>query len=198
LLFLKWKLLLSKAERDYLSSVGSSLQISDGYSRVIKSRLQRKIERFASEELPMLIEKGLILSSMLHTNDVTEFRNRSVTKNCNTIEGEGSYGHTDNDNKNGAGSGIFVSPSLSGTPKDGREGNISNPRVLSDMGLAIPRPTRLGDPRSSEFGALEIIILLLLGNFTRKYGSSFFFLLLLGLLLLLLVMSLVDLVMTGL
>ncbi len=23
----------------------------------------------------------------------------------------------------------------------------SNPRVLSDMGLAIPRPTRLGDPR---------------------------------------------------
>jgi hypothetical protein len=25
---------------------------------------------------------------------------------------------------------------------------ISNPRVLSDMGLAIPRPTRLGDPRS--------------------------------------------------
>jgi hypothetical protein len=26
--------------------------------------------------------------------------------------------------------------------------DISNPRVLSDMGLAIPRPTRLGDPRS--------------------------------------------------
>ncbi len=25
-----------------------------------------------------------------------------------------------------------------------------NPRVLSDMGLAIPRPTRLGDPRSVE------------------------------------------------
>ena len=23
-----------------------------------------------------------------------------------------------------------------------------NPRVLADMGLAIPRPTRLGDPRS--------------------------------------------------
>ena len=34
---------------------------------------------------------------------------------------------------------------------------ISNPRVLSDMGLAIPRPTRLGDPRSSS-GLLEIII----------------------------------------
>jgi hypothetical protein len=37
-----------------------------------------------------------------------------------------------------AGSGMLVPPF----------GNISNPRVLSDMGLAIPRPTRLGDPRS--------------------------------------------------
>jgi hypothetical protein len=36
-----------------------------------------------------------------------------------------------------AGSGNFV-PFL----------GSSNPRVLSDMGLAIPRPTRLGDPRS--------------------------------------------------
>ena len=26
----------------------------------------------------------------------------------------------------------------------------SNPRVLSNMGLAIPRPTRLGDPRFSD------------------------------------------------
>ena len=25
----------------------------------------------------------------------------------------------------------------------------SSPRVLSNMGLAIPRPTRLGDPRSN-------------------------------------------------
>ncbi len=43
-------------------------------------------------------------------------------------------------------------------PTQRREGNISNPRVLSDMGLAIPRPTRLlpalaglGDPRSCGF-----------------------------------------------
>ena len=47
--------------------------------------------------------------------------------------------------------------------------DISNPRVLSDMGLAIPRPTRLppvlsffiaglGDPRSSSMGELENII----------------------------------------
>src|SRR5215211_123827 len=44
-----------------------------------------------------------------------------------------------------AGSGMLVLPS----PPQRGEGNISNPRVLSDMGLAIPRPTRLGDPRSS-------------------------------------------------
>ncbi|HKI07529.1 MAG TPA: hypothetical protein VKA09_03980 [Nitrososphaeraceae archaeon] len=119
---------LSKAERDYLLSAGTSLQISDGNSRVIKSRLQKKIERFASEELPILIEKGLILSSMLPANVVTEIRNRSVAKNCNSVEGEGSHDHSNNENadKNGAGSGNFV-------PFHGS----SNPRVLSDMGLAI-------------------------------------------------------------
>ena len=34
---------------------------------------------------------------------------------------------------------------------------ISNPRVLSDMGLAIPRPTRLGDPRSNFTSLREVI-----------------------------------------
>lgn len=34
------------------------------------------------------------------------------------------------------------------TPRVGRGEWDSNPRVLSNMGLAIPRPTRLGDPRS--------------------------------------------------
>jgi hypothetical protein len=43
-----------------------------------------------------------------------------------------------NYNKTGAGSGNFV-----------LFHRISNPRVLSDMGLAIPRPTRLGDPRKT-------------------------------------------------
>ena len=33
------------------------------------------------------------------------------------------------------------------------EGDL-NPRVLTDMGLAIPRPTRLGDPRTK---CLELI-----------------------------------------
>jgi hypothetical protein len=50
-------------------------EISGGYSRVIKSRLQKKIEVFVNQELPILIEKGYV--------DVTEFRN--VTENCNAI-----------------------------------------------------------------------------------------------------------------
>ncbi len=32
-------------------------------------------------------------------------------------------------------------------PRLRREEWDSNPRVLANMGLAIPRPTRLGDPR---------------------------------------------------
>ena len=46
----------------------------------------------------------------------------------------------------GAGSGTFV---LGPSSQEGLSSDISNPRVLSDMGLAIPRPTRLGDPRNS-------------------------------------------------
>jgi hypothetical protein len=58
-----------------------------------------------------------------------------------------------NYNKTGAGSGNFVLFL-----------RISNPRVLSDMGLAIPRPTRLlpalaglGDPRNSLFWSVSCI-----------------------------------------
>jgi hypothetical protein len=68
------------------------------------------------------------------------------------LVGRGDQGGNDDNNERrivggSAGSGTFV-PSLLGS---------SNPRVLSDMGLAIPRPTRLlpalaglGDPRSLE------------------------------------------------
>ena len=48
-------------------------EISGDYSRVIKSRLQKKLEVFVNQELPILIGKGYL--------DVTEFRN--VTENCN-------------------------------------------------------------------------------------------------------------------
>ena len=75
---------LSKAEHDFLLWAGSGLQISDGYSRVIKLRLQKKIERFASKELPLLIDKGFIQSKTLEASDVTGFSN--VIENCNTEE----------------------------------------------------------------------------------------------------------------
>jgi hypothetical protein len=48
-------------------------EIRGSYSRVIKSRLQKKLEVFVNQELPILVEKGYL--------DVTEFRN--VTENCN-------------------------------------------------------------------------------------------------------------------
>jgi hypothetical protein len=62
---------LSKAERDYLS--GNLAAVSDGYNRVMRSRLHKKVQLFISQELPLLVEKGY----------VTEFRNSNVTENCN-------------------------------------------------------------------------------------------------------------------
>jgi hypothetical protein len=70
--FLKNELFLSKAERDYLTA---NSEISGDYSRVIKSRLQKKLEVFVNQELPILVEKGYL--------DITEFRN--VTENCNAL-----------------------------------------------------------------------------------------------------------------
>ena len=65
-------------------SAGIGLQISDGYSRVIKSRLQKKIDRFASEELALLTDNGFVQSKTLEASDVTGFSND--TENCNTEE----------------------------------------------------------------------------------------------------------------
>ena len=50
-------------------------EVSGGYSRVIKSRLQEKLEIFVNQELPILIDKGYL--------DVTEFCN--VTENRNAL-----------------------------------------------------------------------------------------------------------------
>jgi hypothetical protein len=70
-----------------------------------------------------------------------------------------------NYNKTSAGSGTLV-PFTSSQREESAD--ISNPRVLSDMGLAIPRPTRLppvlttglGDPRSVLGATLSNIILM--------------------------------------
>ena len=69
--------LLSAVERDFLVD---NHRFNPGYRRVIRSRLHKKIEVFVKEELPLLVEKGLL--------GVTEFRN--VTENCNALNG--SYG----------------------------------------------------------------------------------------------------------
>jgi hypothetical protein len=50
-------LFLSKAEWDYLTS---KRQFDDDYSYTIKSRLVKKIDQFANQELPLLIEKGYL------------------------------------------------------------------------------------------------------------------------------------------
>lgn len=73
--------ILSKTERDYLAAAAAAanLQISDDYSRTIKSRLQKKIDLYVKQELPLLIEKGSLEESTLSltssTNDITEFCN---------------------------------------------------------------------------------------------------------------------------
>jgi hypothetical protein len=71
-------LFLSKAELDYLTT---NRQFNDGYIRVIKSRLQKKIEVFVNQELPILVEKGYL--------DITEFRN--VTENCYALVAQAGY-----------------------------------------------------------------------------------------------------------
>jgi hypothetical protein len=88
------------------------------------------IKEFISNELTILQDKGYIVGTIAASS--------SVAARCNV--------GLRNTNKSSAGSGNFVPPS---PHQRRREGNNSNPRVLSDMGLAIPRPTRLGDPRSS-------------------------------------------------
>jgi hypothetical protein len=66
---------LSKAEWDYLTS---NRQFDDDYSYTIKSRLVKKINQFANQELPLLIEKGYL----------TEFC--KLTDNRKVQRGEGS------------------------------------------------------------------------------------------------------------
>ena len=66
-----FELFLSKAERDYL--IANDNKFNHGYDRVIRSRLNKNVQQFVSQELPLLIEKGY----------VTEFRN--VTENSNAL-----------------------------------------------------------------------------------------------------------------
>ena len=80
---------LSKAERDYLLTSTSQQHNSnnDGYSRVIKSRLHKKVQQFISQELPLLVQNGY----------VTKFCN--VTENSN-VEPTCPFGHGEVSNFN--------------------------------------------------------------------------------------------------
>ena len=49
--------LLSKAEHDYLTA---NRRFNDDYGYTIKSGLQKKLQQFISQELPILIEKGYL------------------------------------------------------------------------------------------------------------------------------------------
>ena len=114
--------ILSKTERAYLNG---EREFAKAQIRCIKSRLNKKL-RLAGEELQNYLNRD-------NCSGVAEICNGQLMSKLR------------NTNKSGAGSGKLVPPLA---PQRRREGNISNPRVLSDMGLAIPRPTRLGDPRS--------------------------------------------------
>jgi hypothetical protein len=116
IIILLWEeLFLTKAERDFLIQ---SEGIDRNKQRYIRYKLRRKIKHFYHNELPLLVKKGYIA-------DDAAANSYSVAV-C---------GHNDSksDNKKGAGSGNFVLPSQITM----REGNISNPHVLSGMGLAI-------------------------------------------------------------
>jgi hypothetical protein len=63
-------LFLSKAELDYLTA---NRQFSEDYRYTIKSRLQNKVQQFAREELPLLMEQGYL--------DLTEFCKLDLTEN---------------------------------------------------------------------------------------------------------------------
>jgi hypothetical protein len=96
-------------------------EISGGYSRVIKSRLQKKIEILVNQELPMLIEKGYL--------DVTEFRN--VTENRNALVAQlavGGFGY-DHQNKN-----ENISPRWDLNPRP----KVSAPPIKGERGITKP------------------------------------------------------------
>ena len=120
---------LTKVENEYLDGTRT---FTKAQQRYIRCRLRKKLR--------LLNEESCNVAAAL-----SERSNAAATLDLR------------NYNKISAGSGNFALSSFSGSPKQRSEDRISNPRVLSDMGLAIPRPTRfppalttagLGDPRS--------------------------------------------------
>lgn len=89
---------ISKAELDYLTA---NRQFSEDYRYTIKSRLQKKVQQFTREELPILVEQGYL--------DLTEFcevPQPNLTDNCKVSNdgvaqpGRGLAGRYDIENEN--------------------------------------------------------------------------------------------------
>ena len=122
------RMFLTRAERDFLLQ---SEGMNRNKQRYIRYKLRRKIKHFYDNELPLLVKQGYIADN--------------VAANSSRVAAS-SHNNNKSDNEDGAGSGTLASPSQS----EIREGNISNPRVLSDMGLAIRKHTCLAVRRSND------------------------------------------------
>ena len=106
-------------EWNYLTA---NSEVSGGYSRVIKCRLQKKLEVFVNQELPVLIEKGYL--------DVTKFSN--VTENRNALVAqlaERGFMSDDYDNDN-----VSRSPRWDLNPRP----KVSAPPLRDERGFTKP------------------------------------------------------------
>ena len=108
---------------DYLTA---KQEFNDGYIRVIKSRLQKKLEVFVNQELPILVEKGYL--------DVTEFRN--VTENRNALVAQPAEGGFDYDHQNKKEN---KSPRWDLNPRP----KVSAPPLRDERGITKPSLCRL-------------------------------------------------------
>lgn len=126
---------LSKVERDYLTA---NRQFSEDYRYTIKPRLQKKVQQFAREELPLWVEQGYL--------DLTEFCKLDLTENCKVSSAiaaqlaEGSFasygGYNNNERK---------SPKWDSNPRP----KVSTPPPLMDeRGITKPSPRKESDTGS--------------------------------------------------
>jgi hypothetical protein len=116
--------------------------------RNLRYRINKKIKIFMQTELPLLKDRGFAAAV---SSDAAAISGGSSSTGERSLVGRGAANPEEEIHEiskkiqeNSAGSGNSVPHSS----RMGEEKGSSNPRVLSDMGLAIPRPTRLGDPRS--------------------------------------------------
>jgi hypothetical protein len=112
--------LLTRTEIEWLLG---NVRPSRGYERKIRYSINRKIGTLTKLEMPLLASRGFNVT--IHCNSVTTCSNAPW----------------------GSAAAVGRGVANQSTMREKRGEWDSNPRVLSDMGLAIPRPTRLGDPR---------------------------------------------------